>query len=330
MINDSEVYNVLTQMMDAVGKKVIAESKVTAAKAALSDLLKDIKKVAEDELRRWNKELTAAGIDIKSDDNKYKIIDNVKKDVDKWVKDIVKDFTNTLNSKIINELSKCDNPTQLEITNKINTVLKDEHPKINAKLKEKLQKAYKQFLGEHKLSAKEIEQLSFNGISFDDLKTVVEPVKNILFGVLDALKSSGLQSILTGAAGGGLLVSLSTIGDIAIIGGALSTIASIAGFALLGVAFVPLIPAIADGIKKYTKRSKEERENDLKNMVANGFKDKIQPGLENSMLEVCENYYNSIISMIDKTNGKKEQNYKVVEDVIDSVTQTIDSINKNF
>ena len=330
LINDSEVYNVMTQMMDAVGKKVIAESKMTAAKAALSDLLKDIKKVADDELLRWNKELTAAGIDINSDDNKYKIIDNVKKDVDKWVRDIVMDFTNTLNSKIINELSKCDNPTQLEITNKINTVLQDEQPKINAKLKDKLQKAYKQFLGGQKLSANEIEQLSFNGISLDDFKKVVEPVKNILFGILEAVKSSGLQSILTGAAGGGLLVSLSTIGDIAIIGGALSTIASIAGIALLGVAFVPLIPAIANGIQKYNKRSKEEHENDLKNMVANGFKDKIQPGLENNMLEVCENYYNSIISVIDKTNGKKEQNYKVVADVIDSVTQTIDSINKNF
>ena len=65
-------------------------------------------------------------------------------------------------------------------------------------------------------------------------------------------------------------------------------------------------------------------------MIASGFKDKIQPGLEKSMSEVSESYYNSIISMIDQTNGKKEQNYKTVADVIENVSQTIDSINKNF
>ena len=89
-------------------------------------------------------------------------------------------------------------------------------------------------------------------------------------------------------------------------------------------------PFFNNEIKSFKKRSKEERENELRNTVASGFKDKIQPGLEKSMLEVSESYYNSIISMIDQTNGKKEQNYKTVADVIENVSQSIDSINKNF
>ncbi len=330
LYEESRVYNVMHQMMDSVGKKVINIAKITACKASLLEVLKDIKKVADDELRRWDKSLANAGIDIKSLDKKYSRINDVKEDVDKWIKDNVKDFSNALNTKIISELAKCDNPSQSEINRIFNTVLQDEQPIINDKLKDKLKKSYAKFLGERSVVVGNVEQLPPPGIPLDDLKRVLDPVKNVLFGVLDALKSAGVQSVLTGAAGGGLLVSLSAIEGIAFVGGALATVASIAGVALLGVAFVPLIPAFADRIKRFNKQSKEERAIELRNTIASGFKDKIQPGLEDRMLDVSENYYNSIISEIDKTNGKKEQNYKTVADVIIDVTQTIDSINKNF
>ena len=149
LYNESGVYNVMHQMMDSVGKKVINMAKITACKASLLEVLKDIKKVADDELRRWDKALSTAGIDIKNLDKKYSKIDDVKKELSKWIKDNVKEFTDTLNNKIVSELAKCDKPTQMEITEKINRVLQDEQPKINSKLKEKLQKAYKQFVGEY-------------------------------------------------------------------------------------------------------------------------------------------------------------------------------------
>lgn len=330
LYNDSGVYNVMHQMMDSVGKKVINMAKITACKASLLEVLKDIKKVADDELKRWDKALSSAGIDIKSLDNKYSKIDSVKKDVSKWIKDNSKDFTDTLNNKIISELVKCDKPSQMEISTIINRVLQDEQPKINNKLNDKLQKSYKQFLGEYKLTADDIDQLSFNGISLEDITRLFEPFKNGLFAVLDAFKTSGPRSVITGAAGGGLLASIPAISGIALVGGALATVASIAGVALLGVAVVPMIPEIVERFKNFNKKSKEERENALKNMIASGFKDKIQPGLEKSMLEVSENYYDSLISKIDETNGNKESNYKTVANVIENVSQTIDSINKNF
>ena len=327
---DSGVHNVLQQMMNSVGKKVINMAKITACKASLLEVLKDIKKVADDELKRWDKALNTAGVDIKSLDNKYAKIDGVKKEIGKWIKDNAKEFTDTLNNKIISELAKCDKPSQMEISAIINRVLQDEQPKINNKLNDKLQKSYKQFVGEFKLSADDIDQLSFNEISMEDITRLFEPFKNGLFAVLDAFKTSGPRSVITGAAGGGLLASIPAISGITLIGGALATVASIAGVALLGVAVVPMIPEIAERFKNFNKKSKEERENALKNMIASGFKDKIQPGLEKSMSEVSESYYSSIISMIDQTNGKKEQNYKTVESVINKVTKAIDSINKNF
>jgi len=330
LYNDSGVYNVMHQMMDSVGKKVINMAKMTACKASLLEVLKDIKKVADNELRRWNNALIATGIDIESLDNKYAKIDGVKKEIGKWIKDNAKEFTDTLNNKIISELAKCDKPSQMEISAIINRVLQDEQPKINNKLNDKLQKSYKQFLGEYKLSVDDIDQLSFNGISLDDITRLFEPFKNGLFAVLDAFKTSGPRSVITGAAGGGLLASIPAISGITLIGGALATVASIAGVALLGVAVVPMIPEIAERFKNFNKKSKEERENALKNMIASGFKDKIQPGLEKSMSEVSENYYDSLISKIDETNGKKEQNYKTVAAVIENVSQSIDSINKNF
>lgn len=330
LYNESGVYNVMYQMMDSVGKKVINMAKITACKASLLEVLKDIKKVADDELKRWDKALSSAGIDIKSLDNKYSKIDSVKKDVSKWIKDNSKDFTDTLNNKIISELAKCDKPSQMEISTIINRVLQDEQPKINNNLNDKLQKSYKQFLGEYKLTADDIDQLSFNGISLEDITRLFEPFKNGLFAVLDAFKTSGPRSVITGAAGGGLLASIPAISGIALVGGALATVASIAGVALLGVAVVPMIPEIVERFKNFNKKSKEERENALKNMIASGFKDKIQPGLEKSMLEVSENYYDSLISKIDETNGNKESNYKTVANVIENVSQTIDSINKNF
>ena len=322
-------------MMDSVGKKVINLAKITAAKAAITDLLKDIKKVADDELKYWNKSLAATGIDIKNLDKKYKPIDDVKKEIEKWVKDNAKEFTETFNNKIVSELTKCDKPTQMEISEKINNAIKDEQPKINDKLKDKLQKSYKQFLGEYRVAVKEeVEQFNFNGISLDDFTRIFEPMKNVLFGILSTLKTAGPRSAITGAAGGGLLASAPAIGKLTLlgvgIGSGLATVVSIAGVALLGVALVPLIPDIAEKIKDYSKKSKEQRENDLRNLIASGFKDKIQPDLEKKMLEVSENYYKSIISMIDQTNDKKEQNYKTVASVIENVTQTIDSINKNF
>ena len=335
LFNESGVYNVLHHMMDSVGKKVINLAKITAAKAAITDLLKDIKKVADDELKYWNKSLAATGIDIKNLDKKYKPIDDVKKEIEKWVKDNAKEFTETFNNKIVSELTKCDKPTQMEISEKINNAIKDEQPKINDKLKDKLQKSYKQFLGEYRVAVKEeVEQFNFNGISLDDFTRIFEPMKNVLFGILSTLKTAGPRSAITGAAGGGLLASAPAIGKLTLlgvgIGSGLATVVSIAGVALLGVALVPLIPDIADKIKDYSKKSKEQRENDLRNLIASGFKDKIQPDLEKKMLEVSENYYKSIISMIDQTNDKKEQNYKTVASVIENVTQTIDSINKNF
>ena len=331
LFNDSGVYNVLHHMMDSVGKKVINLAKITAAKAAITDLLKDIKKVADDELKYWNKALAATGIDIKSLDKKYKPIDDVKKEVDKWIKDNAKEFSETLNNKIISELAKCDKPTQMEISDRITNAIKNEQPKINEKLKDKLQKSYKQFLGEYRVAVEdEVEQSPFTGMSMDDITRIFDPVKNVLFGILSTLKTAGPRSALTGAAGGGLLVSIPAISGITLVGGALATVASIAGFALLGVALVPLIPEIAEKVKDYSKKTKEQRENDLRNLIASGFKEKIQPDLEKKMMGVGEGYYKSIISKIDETNGNKEQNYKTVASVVDNITQTIDSINKNF
>ncbi len=334
LIDDSGINNVMGQMMNSVDKKNINEAKIALGKTALLDLLKEIKKVADDELRRWDKALKETGVDIKSIDNKYSRIDGVKKDIDKWIKDNVKEFSDTLNIKIVSELSKCDKPTKNEISERINNVLKEEQPKINAKLKDKLQKSYKQFLGEFRISADDIEQLDFGGMSFDDIVILFEPIKNVLFAIFEALKSSGGPTVITGATGSGLLVSIPAISKLSVlgigIGSGLATVASIAGVALLGIAIVTMIPDFAEKVKKFRNRSKEERENELRNLLAIGFKEKIQPGLEKSMLGVSEKYYDSIISQIDNTNGNKEQNYKTVASVIDNVTQNIDSINKNF
>lgn len=330
LVTESHVNDVIGRMMDSVGKKVINMAKITSCKASLLEVLKDIKKVADDELKRWDKALSSAGIDITSLDNKYSKIDSVKKDVSKWIKDNSKDFTDTLNNNIISELAKCDKPSQLEISTKINSVLQDEHPKINNKLKDKLQKSYKPFLGDYNLTIDDVDTQSFNGLSLDDITRLFEPFKNGLFAVLDAFKTSGPRSVITGAAGGGLLASIPAISGIALVGGALATVATIAGVTLLGVAVIPMIPDIAERFKNFNKKSKEERENALRNLIATGFKDKIQPALEKSMLEVSDNYYDSIIKMIDQTNGKKESNYKTVANVIENVSQTIDSINKNF
>ena len=108
------------------------------------------------------------------------------------------------------------------------------------------------------------------------------------------------------------------------------TIASVAGAALIGLAIIPLIPTIADKIKNINKRSEEERENELRNTLLTGFNDKILPSLTKTMYEVSDNYYKSIISQVDQTNGKKEQNYKIVASVIANVNEKIDFINKNL
>ena len=328
--NDSGVVNVILQMMDSVDKKGINVAKIGSCKSALTELLKDIKKVADDELKRWQTDLSASGIDIQNLDNKYGKIDTVKKDVDKWIKDNVKDFSDSLNNNIINELSKCKQPTQNTINDIINRVLQIEQPKINTKLKDKLQKSYKQFLGDYKLSAEDIEQLNFGGISLEEFKRVLEPVKNVLFAMLETLKTAGVQSLLTGASGVGLWMWAPAIAEHVLVPAFVGTIASVAGAALIGLAIIPLIPTIADKIKNINKRSEEERENELRNTLLTGFNDKILPSLTKTMYEVSDNYYKSIISQVDQTNGKKEQNYKIVASVIANVNEKIDFINKNL
>ncbi|MBP5503737.1 MAG: dynamin family protein [Bacteroidales bacterium] len=328
--NDSGVVNVILQMMDSVDKKGINVAKIGSCKSALTELLKDIKKVADDELKRWQTDLSASGIDIQNLDNKYGKIDTVKKDVDKWIKDNVKDFSDSLNNNIINELSKCKQPTQNTINDIINRVLQIEQPKINTKLKDKLQKSYKQFLGDYKLSAEDIEQLNFGGISLEEFKRVLEPVKNVLFAMLETLKTAGVQSVLTGASGVGLWMWAPAIAEHVLVPAFVGTIASVAGAALIGLAIIPLIPTIADKIKNINKRSEEERENELRNTLLTGFNDKILPSLTKTMYEVSDNYYKSIISQVDQTNGKKEQNYKIVASVIANVNEKIDFINKNL
>lgn len=328
---DSGVENVIRQMMDSVDKKGINVAKISSCKSALSELLKDIKKVADDELKRWQTTLSTSGIDITSTDNKFIKIDGVKKEVDKWIKDNVKDYSDTLNNKIISELTKYKDPLKMNISAAIDNVLQDEQPKINRKVKEKLQKSYKQFLGEYRITADEIEKLSVIEISMEDMTRLFEPIKNFMLAILEAFSAKeSLPQILSGAAGGGLLVSLPAIGKIAIIGASLSTVASIAGVALIGAAFIPLIPTIVKKYRNNNKISKEDRENDLRNIIASGFKDTIQPELEKNILEVSEKYYNSVIDEIGRTNSKKEQNYFIVKSVVENVTDKIDFINKNL
>lgn len=338
LIVESGVSNVLGRMFESAGKKQINESKIRAASGEIIDLLKDIKTTAVKESNYWKKQLSQAGVDVDNTDT-YHQIEEIQKDMGRWIKENSRLMSDELNTKLKSALehliaTKNGTPTQMDYANTIETTLSDEWPNVNKKYQKKLKEAYTKFAQGYNISVDEIEKMQLTGLSLADIKLLAEPIKNVLFGFLEAMKSAGVQSTLTAAGGAGLIVASSAISGWEILGVAvgagLGSVAMIAGLALVGVAALPMIPQIATKIKDFNSRSKEQRENAIWKQLQQGFKEKIQPSLEKSMTEANEKFCDNLIKEIKNATVNKTKNYAECVSIIKLTEEKITLINDNF
>jgi len=335
LIKESNIANVMGRMSDSAQNKEINSVKITACKAELLEILADIKKVATDESSYWKNILLDNGISVENVENKYVRIDEAKKNVDRWISDNIRELADNINTAILSKLSKCEKPSQTDISRCINQVLQEEQPKIRLKLNEKLKNIYKPFLKEKRVTAEDIEQIPIGELSVEDLTKIFGPIRDTLFGLLDSLRGGeGFRTTLIAASGGALMVTATSLSGFEIfgvaVGSGLATVVGVAGAALIGVAVVPLLPTIIRNINKLRADSDEKARNEFKNKMAEGFREQIQPGLDKSMRKINENYYNSVTAILDQTNQKAESNYKKIAKTIEKLSETIDSLNKNF
>jgi hypothetical protein len=114
---------------------------------------------------------------------------------------------------------------------------------IEQKLRDYLDSISKKLKDEIEL---EMPDIKLQAPQVDLLK---EQIKGSVLSIFDAISDVGTEAALKGGIGATLLISLSSIGSIKIIGGALAAVGGVVGIALVGLAILPIIPTYLDAKK---------------------------------------------------------------------------------
>ncbi|MHC6204537.1 hypothetical protein ACYULU_15260 [Breznakiellaceae bacterium SP9] len=245
---------VFGEMVTCGGKKVVTDSKLTSALSDLSELYKEIEKRAVKEAEHWLNILQKKGW---SQDDEYKKINEIKKNVSNWIKSEAEATASVLENAMTKDIVTYILKVNGKVSNgEIQRIVVDSWEKELLPKKDVWVKRF----------AKEYSQefVNFSGntrpITPPDMASITEGLTNIIMGILESLRYAGPQSIAMGSVGAAITVAGGAAVSVPLIGPALVTVAAIAGPALIIVAAVPLLPAIFDKIKQHKEQYKKEVE----------------------------------------------------------------------
>ena len=255
---ESGVEQVFSTMIENSKKKALNETNLNAAMHDLSNLLKAISQAVIREEKHWLSELQKAGW---SPNDKYKKLNETKNNVEAWIKVESEKVATNLEALMLKALldylmkanGKVDSGEVLGIVRKIwNDELLRYKDDWAQRFADEYSKAYKQFSNEP------------TNLQPPELGKITDELTNLVMSVLESFKEAGLRTTAIGILGAVVCVLAPAAGGLPLVGSALATIAMVAGPVLIGIAAIPLIPAIYDKIKERKEQYRKEIEGRLR------------------------------------------------------------------
>lgn len=314
-------------MFDKASSNTINEAKVKSAVYDLNELLKAIRKAAIEEETRWKSELLKIGVNVDSPTDEYQEIDNLRNNINIWIKKEVSYIAETLNAKISTEIfSLVDSKKDINnaiLLKTVEDVVSEMQTSKELEWKKYFENNYKKYIKGKTFF--DIEKENF-GIDKELGIKPFDELKETLSGVLDAARYAGGQSVISTAAGAGLLVSNAAIASIPVVGSAIAWVASISGAAFILVGILPLIPAIRDSIKKRGEKYRKDIENKIANYVATSLKDKIENSFYLSLSKLNDVFYNEALKQLKSEGVNLNTNYKICLEVKNDINHKLEEL----
>jgi len=316
----SGMEKVFTELINCGQKQTVTESKIKSALFDLSELFKGMERYATQEEAYWQKKLQEKGW---SPDDKYRKLNEIKRNVNAWIKGEAKSVASRLEASMIKEITddimqakgKVDaNRIQVKIIERWEKELLD----LKDKWAEHFQKEYSQY---------EAFSDSNSQLKLPALGSIADDLKNVILAVLDSLKFAGPRSVLMGGAGAAIWVAGGAAASVPLIGGALAAVAAFVGPALIIVAAVPLLPAIFDKIKQRKEQFRKEVEAKLKTWM----KDlNFAPAIEDMLNKQNEKLYNVCIAQFDAEQQPLISGHERTQEIKNSIKETREDLAAQF
>jgi len=258
--------NVYSDMIDAGEKRIVADSKIRSAIFDLNDLLKDIGSRAENEENHWKKEAEKIGW---SESDEYKKLNEIKKDVDLWIKAEAKTVAGNIETSMLKKIADYIMQVKGKIdSGQVNYIVMEiweqELNKQKDKWAEYLFKRYKEYAEKYNINFS-----TESNLKAPDLGSITAGFANTTLSIMEAFRYAGAQSIATGMLGAALMLSSGAVASAPLVGGLLAGLMMIAGPVFLLVAAVPLFPLIKDLKQKRDDQYRKKMEADLKEWMKN-------------------------------------------------------------
>ena len=264
LAEESRVESIAYAIINAGDQKQVINSKVKLAVMRLTDFCSTMKKSADQENAYWKKELNKLGwsptVESEELDRKRKklekYIDNESKRVGSQFESML---TDGFHSYILTNRNKIE-PRDIEQL--IQKIRKDTIDPNYDRWEEGIKKIFDKNDIDVSIDKNETEfnAPNTNGLSLE--------ISSLVMGMFDGVKYAGITSISCGSVGAALVASSATISALGWgVGPLLGPVALFAGWGLVGFAFIPLIPAIANSYKNFKEDEKKKQRSQLERWV---------------------------------------------------------------
>ncbi|MEE3410838.1 MAG: dynamin family protein [Treponema sp.] len=309
---------VLSAMQTCATKEKIDEKKVDSLLFDTCGILNELSLAANKEKGYWESKLKENRWN--KEEGKFSELEIIKKDTDVWIKGEAKrvsdGFKNELVQKLISNFGTTESSVDVQL---IKNCWKEKVDKEAAGWTKRLKEQYTEYIRQYVPIVENDVDLAVGKYEIE----LFNKVGNIIGATLEALKIAGAQSIITASVGALLLTSTAAIGSVPMVGGALLGIAAVAGPAMLGVAILPLIPAIAQGVKRRNESDKIKRENELRHQLDTL---NVAPAIEEILGETHNKIYNDIIGYLNADIVEPKTNYDICSDIAGKVKEELSNI----
>jgi len=307
--------NVYGDMVRAGERRQVADSKINSARFDLNDLLKDMGRCVEKDLSYWKTEAEKIGW---NESDEYKKLNEIKNEVDNWIKAQSKSVAGVLETAMIKEIADYSMHVKGKVESSqvqyiVMNVWEEEINKHKDAWGDYLCKKYKEYT-----DGCSAEFSDKTRLKPPDTGSVMAGFANTTLSIMEAFRYAGPQTLLTAGLGTALMLSTSAVAQVALVGGALSTLFAIIGPACILVAGVGLFPIIRDLKIKRDEQTRKKMEDELRQWMKNlDVAPTIQVMLNKENEQLYKSYKDAFYGASRAVVGNLEECQRLKEEISD-------------
>ena len=321
---ESGMMQIFHDMLRSSGKKEVEDEKFKSTLRDFSVLINEICECAEKEENHWEKNAKSKNW---VENDQFKKLEEIKKKVVKWIKiqagEVNDELKTTMKKRITDYIVEKQGKVDSQEIQEIEVSVKEEiYYRQKTKWEKYIYNEYKAYADEYPIT------LEDNNSSRLDLGSFSDYFTETLMGMFKALHFAGFQTIVYGGLGGVILAAAASMPASISVGiGVLAVPMSLAGvaavvtgvgFALVGLAMLPLIPNIIDQVKNRHKNYRQNIENTISEHINKmDFTDDIKfilNGANEKMYESYrENFDNELEPVLDKLKKCRAVREAIIE-----------------